>query len=64
MNSQYDSLINEEARTQFHRDGFVIVKNALSREEVGVFHREVDNLVNFLISENMDIMRDFGGVIG
>ncbi|KAF9402898.1 hypothetical protein BGX21_008194 [Mortierella sp. AD011] len=63
MNPQYDSLINEEARTQFHRDGFVIIKNALSREEAGVLRREVDNLVNFLISENMDIMTDFGGVI-
>ncbi|KAF8967577.1 hypothetical protein BGZ46_000142 [Entomortierella lignicola] len=63
MDSQSEFGIDEGVRKQFHRDGFVIVKNALDREEVDIFHREVENLVNFLISENMDIMKDFGGVI-
>lgn len=36
----------------------------LTFQELGVFRREVDCLMNFLISENVDIMRDFGGVIG
>ncbi|KAG0000588.1 hypothetical protein BGZ65_004236 [Modicella reniformis] len=74
---KYSGLISEEIRRQFHRDGFAIVKNvyslqttlyislkALTLEELEIFRREVDCLVNFLISENIDIMKDFGGVIG
>ncbi|KAF9111521.1 hypothetical protein BGX27_004813 [Mortierella sp. AM989] len=63
MNSQHGFGINEEVRRQFHRDGFVMIRNAITREDVEVLRREVDSLVNFLISENMDIMKDFGGVI-
>ncbi|KAF9989951.1 hypothetical protein BGZ75_004339 [Mortierella antarctica] len=53
----------ERLREQFHRDGFVIVRNALTHEDVGILQREVDCLMNFLISENYDIMKDFGGII-
>ncbi|KAF9940188.1 hypothetical protein BGZ67_008229 [Mortierella alpina] len=53
----------ERLREQFHRDGFVIVRNALTHEDVGILQREVDCLTNFLISENYDIMKDFGGII-
>ncbi|KAK3824991.1 MAG: hypothetical protein J3Q66DRAFT_98524 [Benniella sp.] len=64
MNQEdYSHLITEETRRQFHRDGFVIVKNVLEFQELEVFRREVDCLMNFLISENVDIMKDFGGVI-
>ncbi|KAI7829684.1 hypothetical protein BC939DRAFT_441474 [Gamsiella multidivaricata] len=64
MNPEHeDSVITKDLRRQFHRDGFLIVRNALDHEEVEVFRREVDCLVNFLISENIDIMKDYGGVI-
>lgn len=37
---------------------------ALTPEELGILQREVDCLMNFLISENYDILQDFGGIIG
>ncbi|KAF9285665.1 hypothetical protein BGZ68_003670 [Mortierella alpina] len=53
----------DHLREQFHRDGFAIVRNALTHEELGILQREVDCLMNFLISENYDILQDFGGII-
>ncbi|CAO3573800.1 unnamed protein product [Mortierella alpina] len=53
----------ERLREQFDRDGFVIVENALTDDELGILQREVDCLMNFLMSENYDIMKDLGGII-
>ncbi|KAG0216319.1 hypothetical protein BGX31_000639, partial [Mortierella sp. GBA43] len=63
MDHQQD-LITDDIRGLFHRDGFVIVQNALTSHELEVFRQEVDSLVNFIISEDMDIMKDYGGIIG
>ncbi|KAI8345743.1 hypothetical protein B0O80DRAFT_471985 [Mortierella sp. GBAus27b] len=62
MDHQQD-LITDDIRGLFHRDGFVIVQNALTSHELEVFRQEVDSLVNFIISEDMDIMKDYGGII-
>ncbi|KAF9947275.1 hypothetical protein BGZ72_010728 [Mortierella alpina] len=58
-----DPAALRDLREQFHRDGFVIVRNALTSAELGILQREVDCLMNFLITENYDIMKDFGGII-
>ncbi|KAI1319695.1 hypothetical protein EDD11_003389 [Mortierella claussenii] len=63
MSQHLENVITEEDRRRFHRDGFLIVKNALTPEEVAILHREAENLMNFLMTENVDIMRDLGGII-
>ncbi|KAF8932258.1 hypothetical protein BGZ58_007142 [Dissophora ornata] len=63
MNLEYDFVISEETRRHFHRDGFAIVRNALTIGEVEILRREVDCLINFLISDDIDIMADYGGII-
>ncbi|KAG0319245.1 hypothetical protein BGZ99_005212 [Dissophora globulifera] len=63
MQSAPTLVVDGEIRKQFHRDGFVILQNALSAGDVDILRREVDCLVNFLISEGIDIMKDLGGII-
>ncbi|KAG0293856.1 hypothetical protein BGZ98_002021 [Dissophora globulifera] len=63
MQSEPTLVVDGEIRKQFHRDGFVILQNALSAGDVDILRREVDCLVNFLISEGIDIMKDLGGII-
>lgn len=37
---------------------------ALGTEDVEILRREADCLINYLISENINIMTDYGGIIG
>ncbi|KAG0085611.1 hypothetical protein BGZ92_008868 [Podila epicladia] len=53
----------KEYRRKFMRDGFVVIENALQDQDVGILSREADNLMNFLMSEDVDIMQQLGGVI-
>ncbi|KAF9316420.1 hypothetical protein BG003_002003 [Podila horticola] len=53
----------EEYRRKFLRDGFVVIENVLQYQDVGILLREADNLMNFLMSEDVDIMQQLGGVI-
>ncbi|KAG9072017.1 hypothetical protein KI688_006239 [Linnemannia hyalina] len=57
------TTISEGMRRQFHRDGFLVVTNALETEDVEILRREADCLINYLISENINIMTDYGGII-
>ncbi|KAF9329016.1 hypothetical protein BGZ91_000742 [Linnemannia elongata] len=57
------TTITEGMRRQFHRDGFLVVPNALETEDVEILRREADCLINYLISENINIMTDYGGII-
>ncbi|KAG0033537.1 hypothetical protein BGZ82_006078 [Podila clonocystis] len=50
MTTLVDIPGREEYRRKFLRDGFVVIENA-------------DNLMNFLMSEDVDIMQQLGGVI-
>ncbi|KAG0289576.1 hypothetical protein BGZ96_006908 [Linnemannia gamsii] len=56
-------MFTEGMRRQFHRDGFLVVPNALETEDVEILRREADCLINYLISENINIMTDYGGII-
>ncbi|KAF9088874.1 hypothetical protein BGX23_007047 [Mortierella sp. AD031] len=61
--TQYTTPIAEEMQRQFQRDGFFVLRNALEASELEVLRRESDTLINFLISENVNIMTDYGGII-
>ncbi|KAF9934773.1 hypothetical protein FBU30_000067 [Linnemannia zychae] len=57
------TLITERTRQQFYRDGFIVIPNALGNDDVEILRREADTLINYLISENVNIMTDYGGII-
>ncbi|KAF9402403.1 hypothetical protein BGZ94_004942 [Podila epigama] len=63
MNAVFDDTAKKEIRRKFLRDGFVVVQNVLRPEDIGILSREADNLMNFVMSEGMDIMEILGGVI-
>ncbi|KAK3842684.1 MAG: hypothetical protein J3R72DRAFT_442180 [Linnemannia gamsii] len=56
-------MITKGMQRQFHRDGFLVVPNALDQKDVGILRREADNLINYLISSDINIMTDYGGII-
>ncbi|KAK3815592.1 MAG: hypothetical protein JOS17DRAFT_759962 [Linnemannia elongata] len=62
-NSTTTTTITEGMQRQFHRDGFLVVPGALETEDVEILRREADCLINYLISENINIMTDYGGII-
>ncbi|KAG0028155.1 hypothetical protein BGZ81_004969 [Podila clonocystis] len=63
MTTLFDIPGREEYRRKFLRDGFVVIENVLQHQDVGILLREADNLMNFLMSEDVDIMQQLGGVI-
>ncbi|KAF9396130.1 hypothetical protein CPC16_004785 [Podila verticillata] len=63
MTTLIDIPGREQYRRRFLRDGFVVIENVLQDQDVRILSREADNLMNFLMSEDVDIMQQLGGVI-
>ncbi|KAI8374231.1 uncharacterized protein BYT42DRAFT_395923 [Radiomyces spectabilis] len=57
------SQLTEENIAEFHRLGYTILRNALTPEELHALHEEADMLMNYLMSEDIDIVRDLGCII-
>ncbi|ORZ17691.1 hypothetical protein BCR42DRAFT_490404 [Absidia repens] len=48
---------------EFHCEGYTVLLNALSDDELTMLHDEADELSNYMMNEGYDLVRDFGSIV-
>ncbi|KAG0185412.1 hypothetical protein DFQ28_009382 [Apophysomyces sp. BC1034] len=56
-------VLTEHLIRQYHKQGYVILTDALAEDQLSDLHEEADILVNHLLSEDCDLVDDLGCIV-